>query len=277
MNASYLEILLAACVLLLPFLYESSQACRYYLRFIIYYTWVMFFSVCLIPIMALKAGDVRNFLYAAFCCKPISSILGLRWILRGKEHLEVDRACIIVSNHQSSIDILGLFDIWQIMDKCTVVAKKELLYAGPFGIAAWLCGLIFIDRVHSHSARNSVNEAADIVKRKKTKLWVFPEGTRRNTGEIHSFKKGAFHMAISAQIPILPIVFTRYYFLDSKQKRFDCGNIIMTTLAPISTEGMCVDDIDKLLETTRNAMIPVFHETNREVMESIGISSSTID
>ncbi|KAF5273444.1 hypothetical protein FQA39_LY07461 [Lamprigera yunnana] len=272
MNSCYIELFLAFCVLLLPFLYEWSQAFRYYLKFAIYYTWVMFFSLVLMPLMALKPGDVRNFLYASTCCNPVSSLVGLQWIVRGKEHLEVDRACIVVSNHQSSVDILGLFNTWHIMNRCTVIAKKELFYAGPFGISSWLCGLIFIDRVHSHSARNSVNEAAEIVKQKRTKLWVFPEGTRRNTGEIHAFKKGAFHMAISAQIPILPVVFSKYYFLDSKQKRFDTGNIIMTALPPISTESMVVNDVDKLLEQTRNIMVPVFHETSKEVMESIGVS-----
>uniref|UniRef100_T1H567 1-acylglycerol-3-phosphate O-acyltransferase n=1 Tax=Megaselia scalaris TaxID=36166 RepID=T1H567_MEGSC len=92
------------------------------------------------------------------------------------------------------------------MNKCTVVAKRELFYAWPFGLAAWLAGLIFIDRVRSEKARSTLNAANHIVKSKKIKLWVFPEGTRRNTGEIHEFKKGAFHMAIDAQIPILPIL-----------------------------------------------------------------------
>lgn len=55
------------------------------------------------------------------------------------------------------------------------------------------------------------------------KLWMFPEGTRRNTGEIHSFKKGAFHVAIGGQIPILPIVYSQYYFMDEKQHKFDNG------------------------------------------------------
>lgn len=62
---------------------------------------------------------------------------------------------------------LGMFDIWHIMDKCTVVAKKELLYAWPFGLAAWLCGLIFIDRVHARRAHNSMNDAANVIKEKK--------------------------------------------------------------------------------------------------------------
>lgn len=66
-----------------------------------------------------------------------------------------------------------MFDIWHTMDKCTVVAKKELLYAWPFGLAAWLCGLIFIDRVHAKKAHNSMNEAANIIKEKKVTYILF--------------------------------------------------------------------------------------------------------
>lgn len=62
---------------------------------------------------------------------------------------------------------LGMFDIWPIMDKCTVVAKKELFYAWPFGLAAWLCGLIFINRVNSGKAREAMNTAGEIVKEGK--------------------------------------------------------------------------------------------------------------
>lgn len=55
------------------------------------------------------------------------------------------------------------------------------------------------------------------------KLWFFPEGTRRNTGEIHPFKKGAFYVAINSQLPVLPVVFSSYYFLCKEEKRFDSG------------------------------------------------------
>lgn len=60
------------------------------------------------------------------------------------------------------------------------------------------------------------------------KLWVFPEGTRRNTGEIHEFKKGAFRIAIQGQIPIVPIVFSKNYFMCSKNKIFDDGMLATT-------------------------------------------------
>lgn len=107
---------------------------------------------------------------ASAWCSPISTLLGLRWILKGKEHLENNQACIIVSNHQSSIDILGMFDVWPVMDKCTVVAKKGLFYAWPFGIAAWLCGLIFIPRMNTDKARLIMNQAAEKIKLDKVSV-----------------------------------------------------------------------------------------------------------
>lgn len=55
------------------------------------------------------------------------------------------------------------------------------------------------------------------------KLWIFPEGTRRNTGEIHLFKKGAFHVAINAQLPILPVVYSSYYFMSKVERKLDSG------------------------------------------------------
>ncbi|XP_017781817.1 PREDICTED: 1-acyl-sn-glycerol-3-phosphate acyltransferase alpha [Nicrophorus vespilloides] len=265
MNPMYVELLMAICCLALPFLYESSQSFRFYVKFISYYVVVSFFAVLFIPIFAFRPKNVRNLVISSYICKNVSPLLGLKWILRGKEHLEKERACVIVANHQSSLDVLGMYDMWPIMDKCTVVAKKELFYIWPFGLASWLCGLIFIDRMNSNKAKEAMNEAGELIKRKKIKLWVFPEGTRHNTGEIHGFKKGAFHLAIAAQLPILPVVYSRYYFLDEKNKRFDTGKVIITTLAPISTEGMTTEDLEKLMDMTHKAMSETYLETSKEV------------
>ena len=58
-----------------------------------------------------------------------------------------DRGCVVVLNHQHSLDVLALFHLWPEMLRCTTLAKRELLYfTGPFGWAAWLCGTTFIDR-----------------------------------------------------------------------------------------------------------------------------------
>lgn len=43
---------------------------------------------------------------------------------------------------------------------CTPLAKKELLYSGPFGLAIWLCGITFIDRLNPQKARGTIENLA---------------------------------------------------------------------------------------------------------------------
>ncbi|XP_012269768.1 1-acyl-sn-glycerol-3-phosphate acyltransferase alpha [Athalia rosae] len=276
MAPSCLEVILVVFIFVLPFLYETSRTFRYYFKFLMYYGIVMANAVMVIPIMIFRPWDVKNLLLASSLCHHVSTLLGLRWELRGREHLEKEQACIIVANHQSSLDILGMFDIWPVMDKCTVVAKKEIFYAWPFGLAAWLSGLIFIDRMNSEKARLVINTATKHIIDQKIKLWVFPEGRRFNTGEIHSFKKGAFHVAVSSQLPILPVVFSSYYFLSAEEKRLDPGRVVITTLPPISTKGLVKGDIEALMEKTRNMMMEVFHATNQEVQASLSTSKQHV-
>ncbi|XP_013105597.2 1-acyl-sn-glycerol-3-phosphate acyltransferase alpha [Stomoxys calcitrans] len=265
---SYIELFGLIVLLMLPFLYESSHIFRYYFKFLIYYGIVSFNSIVLIPAFLFRPCDVRNLLWASTWCHRVTTLIGLRWELRGKEHLEKDRACIIVANHQSSLDVLGMFNIWHVMNKCTVVAKRELFYAWPFGLAAWLAGLIFIDRVRGEKARDTLNQVNSKIKKQNIKLWVFPEGTRRNTGELHNFKKGAFHMAIEEQIPILPVVFSSYCtFLNDKKKILNAGNIIITTLPAISTEGLTKNDLPELMESVHKLMSETFKQTSGEIVQ----------
>ncbi|XP_012283694.1 1-acyl-sn-glycerol-3-phosphate acyltransferase alpha isoform X2 [Orussus abietinus] len=238
-------------------------------EFLTYYGIVMANAVLLIPIMIFRPGNVKNLLLASSLCQPVSTLLGLHWELRGREHLEKEQACVIVANHQSSLDILGMFHLWPVMEKCTVVAKKEIFYAWPFGLAAWLCGLIFIDRMNTEKARSIISSAMERLKTEKIKLWIFPEGTRHNTGEIHPFKKGAFYVAINSQVPILPVVFSSYYFLSTPEKRLDSGRVIVTTLPPIPTIGLGKEDIEALMEKTKKEMSDVLNATNRELQLSL--------
>ncbi|KFB37355.1 AGAP002021-PA-like protein [Anopheles sinensis] len=197
----------------------------------------------------------------------------MKWEVRGAEHMGADRAMVIVANHQSSLDILGMFDFWHLMDKCTVIAKRELFFAWPFGLAAWLSGLIFIDRRHTQRAQAAMNDSTDMLIQKRTKLWVCPEGTRRTTNEIHPFKKGAFHVAVRAQLPILPVVYSSYHtFLNDRNKVMNPGHVIVTALPAIETKGLTCDDIPELIERTRNAMIDTFKATTKEVENRFNLS-----
>jgi lysophosphatidate acyltransferase len=155
-------------------------------------------------------------------------------------------------------------DIYKRTKKASVLAKRELIYlGGTYGIAAWLAGMRFIDRASGQKGKDDMNRTMLDMKSKKEKLIVFPEGTRRNTGEIHEFKKGAFHAAVHAQIPIIPVVFGCYkHFFDSKKNLFGGGTIHLQVLPEIPTEGLTKDDVDDLIRRTREVMIEAYKKMN---------------
>lgn len=141
-----------------------------------------------------------------------------------------------------------------------------MMYVGTFGLAMYLSGLTFINRKAGSKAGQLLNETLVELKKDRVKLWIYPEGTRRLTGEIHEFKKGGFHAAIHAQVPIVPVVISSYKsFMNLKQKVFNSGDVIVEALPEISTKGMTPQDVDKLIAMTKDAMTKKFDELNLEI------------
>jgi len=91
----------------------------------------------------------------------ISFLLGIQWEVRGAEFLSQKRACVAVANHQNSLDVLGMFCLWKWLKRCSAVAKKEIFYAWPFGLALWLSGTTFINRLDSKQAQKQLKIAAE--------------------------------------------------------------------------------------------------------------------
>ena len=68
---------------------------------------------------------------------------------------------MIVANHQSTLDILGLFELWPDIGKMTVIAKRILKFYPFFGIVALKCGIIFIDRNKKTKAYQIIQSALE--------------------------------------------------------------------------------------------------------------------
>lgn len=98
------------------------------------------------------------------------------------------------------------------------MAKRELKWMPLLGQYMLLSGAIFVNRSNSEDARKSLAEAGQTMKRQRTSLWIFPEGTRtsQETAQLLQFKKGAFHLAIQAGLPIIPVVCENYWRLYRK-------------------------------------------------------------
>lgn len=63
---------------------------------------------------------------------------------------------MLVANHQFSIDLFGLFALWIVFEKLTIVSKASLKYLGPFGLAGIKSGIIFIDRKQGKLAQETI-------------------------------------------------------------------------------------------------------------------------
>jgi lysophosphatidate acyltransferase len=85
---------------------------------------------------------------------------------------------------------------------------------------------VFIDRANRATARAAFDGAAKTMRTERQSVFIFPEGTRSyaEQPEMLPFKKGAFHLAIQAQVPIVPVVVANYsHVFNLKKKLFKPG------------------------------------------------------
>ena len=125
------------------------------------------------------------------------------WVtVEGAENANPDRTYVVVSNHQSQYDIFLVYG-WLRLDLKWVL-KEELRKVPGVGIGCEKAGHIFVDRNNPEQARKAVADALDRVG-DGVGLLFFAEGTRSQDGKLMPFKKGAFRVATSQKLPILPV------------------------------------------------------------------------
>ncbi|TID28712.1 hypothetical protein CANINC_002339 [Pichia inconspicua] len=198
--------------------------------------------------------DISQWSTARFYYNLFSFIMGTNINIDRPELLEKLPA-ILISNHQSELDIYMLGRIFP--KKCVVTAKKQLKYIPFLGWFMSASGTFFLDRSNKESAIQTLNKALDKLKTNKGGLFMFPEGTRSYSNKpiLLPFKKGAFHLAVQAQIPIIPLVVSNTSNIYSlKEYNFNRGEINIKVLDPIPTEGLTKDDVTKLTHEVYDKM-----------------------
>lgn len=179
------------------------------------------------------------------------------WLLGLNVKADVDSlrhkpgTCVIIANHQSNYD---LFVFGTVVPHRTVcIAKKSLKWVPLFGQLFWLAGNVLIDRGNAHKARRAMLTTTDTLQHKDTSIWVFPEGTRNLGKGLLPFKKGAFHMAIAAGVPIVQVCVSNYV-THMQLNRWNSGDVLIRSLPPIPTCGMTSDDIPTLMQACQAQM-----------------------
>jgi 1-acyl-sn-glycerol-3-phosphate acyltransferase len=164
-------------------------------------------SVCLFSVVALLLAPflpypLRYRLLVAWNRLAIAwarIACGIRYQVQGIENLS-GRACVVVSNHQSSWETLFLATLFP---QLCILLKKELLSIPFFGWGLRLMQPIAIDRDNPRAAlRQLVEEGASRLAQGNSVL-VFPEGTRVDAGQALRFTRGAAQLAIRAGVDVL--------------------------------------------------------------------------
>ena len=183
---------------------------------------------------------------------PALRFLGLNADLQVDEFRKLNSPCVVVVNHLSNFD---LFIMGSVVPRRTVtIGKKSLRWVPIFGQIYWLAGNVLINRSNAAQAKQAMLETTEALQKRDTSIWVFVEGTRNLGKGLLPFKKGAFQMAIAAQVPIVPLCCSNYK-RNMRLNRWHSGKLVIRALPPISTTGMTLDDMPELMERCRAQMV----------------------
>lgn len=192
----------------------------------------------------------------------LHKLVGLKLITRNKSAF--NQPAIYIGNHQNNYDMITIASM--VPERTVSVGKRSLIWIPFFGLVYWATGNIFIHREKRSSAISTMNKVGEIIRDKQISIWMFPEGTRSRGRGLLPFKTGAFHTAIAAGVPIVPIVCSSLHNkVDLNRK--DNGIVICEQLEPISTEGYNRDNLRELIEHCHSVMTAKLAELDKEVAE----------
>ncbi|KAI9799945.1 MAG: hypothetical protein M1825_004316 [Sarcosagium campestre] len=223
-------------------------------------TFALFFSsafgvVASLVLRLFRRGRVSQWATARCFKWTMMAVTGVRFRIEGEEHLNT-RPAVFVGNHQTELDVLMLG--WIFPPYCSVTAKKSLKNIPIFGWFMALSHSVFIDRGNRQTAFAAFDSASAEMQKYKQSVFIFPEGTRSYYArpDLLPFKKGAFHLAIQAKVPIVPVVTANYSnVLHLQTKKFNAGVIPIKVLPPIPTAHLTLSDVEDLSKQTRDIML----------------------
>ncbi|EXJ67847.1 uncharacterized protein A1O5_09193 [Cladophialophora psammophila CBS 110553] len=161
-----------------------------------------------------------------------------------------------VSRGVSELDIFIYSGI--IPKYCTLVAKSDLKAVPIIGWFLSATETLFVDFKNSKLTIDAFKKVAIELRRRRHGVFIFPEGERSFflKPNLLPFKKGAFHLAVQAQVPIVPIVVNNYADIAEKRsKTLRPGKILVKVMEPIDTRDYTAADVEGLTTRTREKML----------------------
>lgn len=193
-----------------------------------------------------KSEDYHKFFrWSRVWAKAVLFLMGLRVVVKGKEHVKKGQQYVIIANHTSELDIMMTLAI--VPNPFVFIGKKELAKLPVFGYFYKRTNIL-VDRKSVSSKRRAMEMAEKRLK-SGTGLCVFPEGGIPASPDLAPFKMGAFKLAIDSQVPILTVVYpdNRKHFPDFTKGGYP-GRVRAVIAGSTPTEGLPVSETVALRE-----------------------------
>jgi len=189
-----------------------------------------------------------------------ASAAGIDLRVEGQEHLWSHRPAVFIFNHQSGLELVLMLKL--LRRDFTGIAKQELRHNPIFGPLFRAAGVVFVDRSNTAKAIQALGPAVEALRHGRS-LIIAPEGTRSTTAHVGRFKKGAFRLAMDADVPIVPVVFRNV--LDALPK----GAVVVrpavveaVVLPPIDTSSWTLDTLDDRIREVRDRYVEILDESS---------------
>ncbi len=193
-----------------------------------------FASIILISLLFNKSGELFHW----FCrewARVVVRVCGTSVTVHGSENVQPGKGYVYVSNHASMFDIPAV--IAGIPDQIRLVYKKELEKIPIFGWGLKYGSYIGVERGSGVEAQKSLDEAVAKIQNGESVL-LFAEGTRTLDGKLQPFKRGAFHIAVRAGVPVVPLTINGSYAILPKHSiSINPGAVELILEKPIYLDG----------------------------------------
>jgi len=181
-----------------------------------------------------------NFFSSAFT-PVLLAASGVNLNVIGRENLTAKRPAVFIFNHRNNFDPVITSAL--VRDNFTGVGKKELASDPVVGTLGRLTDTVFIDRDDTQSAVTELHKVEDLA-RKGLSVVMAPEGTRLDTTEVGPFKKGPFRIAMTAGIPIVPVVIRNAEVIGARDSTvMSPGTVDVAVFPPVSVAEWTVDNL----------------------------------
>jgi putative phosphoserine phosphatase/1-acylglycerol-3-phosphate O-acyltransferase len=190
-------------------------------------------------------------------------LAGVDLEVMGEEHLWSHRPAVFVFNHQSSFDVIVISRLLQ--RDFTAVAKAELARDPRFAPLGALAGVAYVDRSDRSQSRAALAPVVEKL-RSGISLAIAPEGTRSASPTLGQFKKGAFHIAVQAGVPVVPVVIRNAGEIMWRASLVARpGTVDVAVLPPVPTEGLAPDDVEDLADRVRQQFVDTLDDWPRRI------------